>query len=248
MAQAGWIGRIVLITHKNRPRTFVGIGYQSVQAIVRSDPQSALAVLKNGSDDVMADAVGIIRVVLVPVENVPCTVFCRESVQSAIGTDPQGAVAVLKNRPHDIIAQTIGIIGIVPVPSELFFFGYISVESAIKGAYPKSARSILVDDIEVIVTQTVGIIGIVSDHGEIVTIVFVQPILSGEPHESSFILDNILHYALRQTLLDGNADELNGLLKIPRGDQILGKKQGGRNKKVQRDTAEMELFLIPHSS
>lgn len=44
---------------------------------------------------------------------------------------------------------------------------------------------------------------------EIVTVIFVQPVISGEPHIALFVLGNIEYGVLRQPLVDSDMNKVN---------------------------------------
>ena len=83
----------------------------------------------------------------------------------------------------------------------------------IEGADPENPGAVLVNVVDNAIAQAVGVFGVGPVHDETVTIVLVQAIQRGEPHEPLPILQHGLHRPLRQALLEGKVLE-PGVLRL----------------------------------
>jgi hypothetical protein len=61
--------------------------------------------------------------------------------------------------------------------------------------------------IDVVVAQRGAVLRIVAEHREGISVIAVQAVLGGEPHEAVPVLNDRVHHALRQTILDGERPE-----------------------------------------
>src|SRR5215212_8406754 len=94
ITDAGRFIRIVPITKKR-----LSGGVEAVQtAAPGPDPQEAVLVLRDGEDTVMAERIGVIRIMLKDLEGVPVV-----AVQSIRCADPEEPPAILENGQSGVL-------------------------------------------------------------------------------------------------------------------------------------------------
>jgi hypothetical protein len=91
------------------------------------------------------------------------------------------------------------------IASELSGATVKSVETAAKRPYPQHASRVLEQRPNTVVAQAVEIIRVVLVCHETVAIVPIEPIVGAKPHETIAILQDAVHSAMGEPVLDGDA-------------------------------------------
>ena len=109
---------------------------EPIEAALRADPEDTGAVFNNRPDDIMAQAVRIIRIVLVTRE---LPAFTIKFVEPSHRPHPDRPGPVFINSPYNIIAQAVRVVRVVLVPDESVLFPVILIEAAAPGTNPQNA-------------------------------------------------------------------------------------------------------------
>ena len=88
------------------------------------------------------------------------------------------------------------------------FVGIVEWKSAI-GSYPYLAQPVGGTAADYIVANAVWVVFIVLINGKVVAVVFIQPVIGGEPHVSLFILCDAEYGTLRKPFIQTDVDELD---------------------------------------
>jgi hypothetical protein len=129
------------------------IGVQPVQPGAGPDPDGAAGVLVQGGDVVVAQAVGVVRVVAVMGDRAGGVYAVQPP---GVQADPEDAVPVLQHRAHARRAQTVGVLRVVAVEGEAVLLRDVAADAAV-GGDPEDAGAVLVEGIDAVVAQTVGV-------------------------------------------------------------------------------------------
>ena len=89
------------------------------------------------------------------------------------------------------------------------FSGWIESIETVFAAHPERSRSVLEKRQHEHAAQTVRLTRIILEHPELVSVVAVDALLSGEPHESLIILNNLCYAVLGQTFDSREPQESN---------------------------------------
>src|SRR5690606_4810138 len=98
--------------------------------------------------------------------------------------------------------------GVVAKAGDVAGAGVVAVEARLEGPHPEDSLAVLVDALEVVVGEAVGVVRIVAQDAEAVAVVAVEPVFGGEPEEADPVLEDALDDALRESLVERDALEL----------------------------------------
>jgi hypothetical protein len=91
------------------------------------------------------------------------------------------------------------------IASELSGATVKSVETAAIRPYPQHASRVLEEGPDLVAAQAARIILVVPVRGEAVAVILVEPIVGAKPHKTIAILEDAVHSAMGEPVLDGDA-------------------------------------------
>ena len=107
---------------------------ESVEAIGRADPEDACAILKDGSDACVAQAVGVLRLRSVIGEALRLAV---EPAQATAGADPQNPCPIFVGFQDQVAAEALWVVGVVLIAGDKLPAVAVELKQPIgKGADP----------------------------------------------------------------------------------------------------------------
>jgi hypothetical protein len=160
---------------------------EPIEAAPCADPEDTRSVLDNRQDDIIAQAVRVIRIVLVTRDLLAVTI---KFIEPSHRTSPDRPGPVLINDPHGIVAQAVKIVRVVLVPDESILFQVILIETAAPGPKPQYAALVCDQSSDNIMPQAVGIVRIVAVHFYAGAVIPGQSVQCGKPHKAVVILGN----------------------------------------------------------
>ena len=105
-----------------------------------------------------------------------------------------------------IAAEAVGVLGVVHVARAAFGPGVESVHARI-GGNPQVAVIVFQEISDEIVAQAPGIVHVVLVDDEGVTVIAVEAVAGGEPHETPAILQEVDHSVLGESIGSGEMSE-----------------------------------------
>src|SRR4030095_4859532 len=130
-----------------------------------------------------------------------------EPVEAAVlGTEPEIAVTVLDHALDRSASERVTVIRVVHVTGTALGPGIESIHPG-AGGNPQISFVVLHQILEEVGAQAARVVRVVLVHDEGVTVIAIEAVSSGKPHEAPAILKNVDHIALRQAVVRGQMCE-----------------------------------------
>jgi hypothetical protein len=150
---------------------------------------------------------------------------------AGFGAKPKTAAIVSGNARNVSAGNTIRVLGIMKIAGKAFNSRVESVHPSV-GGDPQIAVIIFHQRLNKIGTLASGVVGVVLVHDEGITVIAIEAISRGKPHEAAAILQNGSYIALRQAIVRGQVREL----EVPHISMAGLKSQSGRPEQEREGT------------
>src|SRR5580704_11639084 len=171
------------------------------QTALANKPYLAMPIPDHLADPAHKVAIAVISIVSKCsgrwIELVEATVFCAE---------PERTAAVLGDGLDRGPTETIGIAGVMKVAGATFGFRVEFVHPGV-GGDPQIAVIVLHQVLQKVGAQASGVVGVVFVYDEGVTVIAVEAVPRGKPHEAPAVLQNGNDIALREAIIGGEVGE-----------------------------------------
>jgi hypothetical protein len=174
---------------------------QNEQTAFANKPDVSIVARDNLSDTPDKRSIAVIAVVS------ECSGPWIKLVEAAIfSAKPQIAATVFGDALDRSTAERVRVVGVVKVSSTSFGCKIESIHPGV-GGDPQIAVLVLHQILKEVGVQAARVVRVVLVYDEGVSVVAIETVSSGEPHEAPAILKNVDHIALRQAVVRGEMCE-----------------------------------------
>ena len=172
------------------------------QTALAGEPDVPVAVL-----DDLGDPPDEPPVAVVPVMSERSTPGIELVEAAVLGTEPEIAVTVLDHALDRSASERVTVLRVMQVTGTALGPGIESIHPG-AGGNPQISFVVLHQILEEVGAQAARVVRVVLVHDEAVTVIAIEAVSSGKPHEAPAVLQDIHDVALRQTMVGREMREL----------------------------------------